>query len=111
MTSLDSPPEAAAPPRPAGIPVEWSGKRAARRAHRVRLYLYALIGVAVFVYVAALAASNTSSVRVDWVFGSSTVALIWLVVPAAVLGGVAAVLISTVVRWRTRPRRSRTNGS
>jgi uncharacterized integral membrane protein len=77
-----------------------------RHVHRVRLYLYAFIGVALLVYVVALAASNTHRVRVDWVFGSSTVPLIWLVTLAVILGWLLGLLVAGVFRWRTRAPRA-----
>ncbi len=86
---------------------ETRGARVARKAHRSRLHLYALLAVVVLVYVVALAASNTGKVTVDWVFGSSSVALIWLVLFAAILGWVLGILITAVFRWRTRAPRTR----
>jgi uncharacterized integral membrane protein len=112
MIGYDSSTEDASTRRPSSaMQVEWSGKRVARRARRVRLYLYALFAAAVLVYVVALASSNTRSVRVDWVFASSTVALVWLLLPAAVLGAVLGRLLAATVGGRTRRRRSPTIGS
>jgi uncharacterized integral membrane protein len=83
-------------------PVEPRGARLVRRAHRVRLYLYAFFTVAVLAYVVALAASNTHRVRVDWIFARSSVALIWLVTLAAILGWLLGLVVAAVFRWRTR---------
>jgi uncharacterized integral membrane protein len=80
--------------------------RSARNAHRTRLYLYALGAVAVLVYVVGLAASNTRHVKVDWVFGSSSVRLVWLVLFAAILGWLLGVLVTALFRWRTRAPRA-----
>jgi uncharacterized integral membrane protein len=74
----------------------------ARRAHRVRLYLYAFFAVALLVYVVALARSNTHRVRVDWVFGHSSVSLVWLVLLAVILGWLLGLMVAAVFRWRTR---------
>ncbi len=101
-------------PRPATVPahttpvaqVEPRRARFARRAHRVRLYLYAFLGMALLVYAVALAASNTRRVRVDWVFGRSTVQLVWLVLLAAILGWLLGLLVAGVFRWRTRAPRA-----
>jgi uncharacterized integral membrane protein len=82
--------------------VETRGARFARKAHRGRLHLYTLIAVLVLVYVVALAASNTAHVTVNWVFGSSSVALVWLVLFAAILGWVVGTLTTALFRWRTR---------
>jgi hypothetical protein len=41
---------------------------------------------------------------VSWVFGTSRVSLVWLVVFAAILGWVLGLLVSALFRWRTRRR-------
>jgi uncharacterized integral membrane protein len=84
---------------------ESRGARFARNAHRTLLHLYAFGAVALLVYVVALAASNTRHVRVHWVFGSSSVSLVWLVLFAAILGWLLGILITALFRWRTRPPR------
>jgi uncharacterized membrane protein YciS (DUF1049 family) len=71
----------------------------------MRLYLKAFVGVALLVYAVALAASNTHRVRVNWVFGSSTVKLVWLVLLVAILGWLLGLLVAGVFRWRTRAPR------
>jgi uncharacterized integral membrane protein len=99
-------PSAAPPPGPPVSALESRRARFARRAHRVRLYLYAFLGVALLVYVVALAGSNTHRVRVDWVFGSSSVGLVWLVMLAAILGWLLGLLVAAAFRWRTRAPRA-----
>jgi hypothetical protein len=59
----------------------------------------------VLVYVVALAAANTGHVKVNWVFGSSSVALVWLVLFTAILGWLLGILITALFRWRTRAPR------
>jgi uncharacterized integral membrane protein len=97
-----SPRTAVRSPDPAVSGLEPRGARLARRARRIRLYLYAFLSVALLVYVVALAASNTRHVRVDWVFGSSSVPLVWLVLLAVILGWLLGLLAAGVFRWRTR---------
>lgn len=78
-----------------------------RKAHRGRLHGYAIVTVALVAYVIALAASNTAHVRVNWVFGSSHVSLVWLVLFAAILGWLLGLAATAAFHWRTRaPRRS-----
>ncbi len=77
-----------------------------RKAHRSRLHSYAIATVALVAYVIALAASNTAHVKVNWVFGSSHVSLVWLVLFTAILGWLLALATSARFHWRTRaPRR------
>lgn len=105
----DSSPHSVAtlPPDTPGSRPESSGARFARRIRRARLYTYAFLAVALLVYVVALAGSNTHRVRVDWVFGSSSVSLVWLVLLAAILGWLLGLVVAAAFRWRTRaPRRS-----
>lgn len=84
---------------------ESRGGRVRRKAHRGRLHLYAFAAVALLAYVIALGTMNTRHVKVDWVFGSSSVSLVWLVLFAAILGWLLGILITTVFRWRTRAPR------
>jgi uncharacterized integral membrane protein len=79
-----------------------------RKALRSRLHGYALAGVALAAFLIALATSNTANVKVNWVFGSSRVSLVWLVLFAAILGWLLGLLTSARLHWRTRanaPRR------
>jgi uncharacterized integral membrane protein len=94
------------PRPPAAKAAEPRAARFLRRAHRTRLYLFAFLGVAVIAYVAALAGSNTRHVRVNWVFGSSSVALLWLVMFAVILGWLLGLLVAAAFRWRTRAPRA-----
>jgi uncharacterized integral membrane protein len=86
--------------------VETRGARFARKAHRVRLYLYAATAVVLLVFLIALAIANTGHVRVSWVFGTSSVSLVWLVLFSAVLGLLLGMVIGALFHWRTRRPRS-----
>jgi uncharacterized integral membrane protein len=90
----------------AAPPAETGGARFARRAHRVRLYLYLVVAVVLLVFLVALALANTGHVRVSWVFGTSSVSLVWLVLFSAILGLLLGVVIGALFRWRTRRPRS-----
>jgi uncharacterized integral membrane protein len=85
---------------------ETRGARFARRAHRVRLYLYAGAAVALLVCLIALALANTGRVKVSWVFGASSVSLVWLVLCAAILGLLLGMVLGALFHWRTRQPRS-----
>jgi uncharacterized integral membrane protein len=85
---------------------ETRRERSRRKAHRSRLHGYAILTVALGAFVIALAASNTAQVKVDWVFGSSKVSLVWLVLFAAILGWLLGLVATAAFHWRTRaPRR------
>ncbi len=92
---------APAPP-PAAQDRETRRERSRRKAHRSRLYAYAILGVALVAFLLALAASNTARVNVNWVFGSSHVSLVWLVLFAAILGWLLGLLTTAAFHWRTR---------
>ena len=76
-----------------------------RKAHRSRLHAYAIATVAVVAFLIALAASNTAQVKANWVFGSSRVSLVWLVLFAAILGWLLGLFLTAAFHWRTRPPR------
>jgi uncharacterized integral membrane protein len=81
-----------------------------RKAHRTRLHGYAIATVALVAYLIALAASNTAHVKVNWVFGTSHVSLVWLVLFAALLGWLLALATSARFHWLTRAPRRRRRG-
>lgn len=89
---------------PAEIPGETRGARFARRAHRTRLYLYAGAVVALLAFLIALVSANTGRVTVSWVFGSSSVSLVWLVLISAILGLLLGMVLGALFHWRTRRR-------
>src|SRR5689334_14471103 len=77
-----------------------------RKAHRTRLHSYAIVAVVLVAFLIALAASNTAHVKVNWVFGTSHVSLVWLVLFAAILGWLLGLIATAAFHWRTRaPRR------
>ena len=84
---------------------ETGGARFARKAHRARLYLYAGAAVALLVFLIALALANTGHVKVSWVFGTSSVSLVWLVLFSAILGLLLGMVIGALFHWRTRTPR------
>jgi uncharacterized integral membrane protein len=96
---FDAPVESRAAP-------EGSGARIRRKAHRSLLHGYAFVAVALFAFLVALVLSNTAKVKVDWVFGTSYVSLVWLVLFSAILGWLLGILITVAFRWRTRAPRS-----
>jgi uncharacterized integral membrane protein len=84
---------------------ETRGARFARKAHRTRLYIYAGVAAALLVILIALVLANTSRVEVSWVFGSSSVSLVWLVLVSAIVGVVLGMVLGAMFHWRTRKPR------
>jgi len=98
--------ESARPESPqATEPVEPRGVRLRRHGHRVRLYTWAVVLVALLVVVIALAVANTSRVKLSWVVGKTHASLVWIVLAAAVLGWLLGITTGIVFRMRTRRRR------
>jgi len=97
----------AGPARPsAAKDRETRRERSRRKAHRSRLHAYAIATVAVVAFLIALAVSNTAQVKVNWVFATSHVSLVWLVLFAAIAGWVLGLVATAAFHWRTRaPRR------
>ncbi|MGD0272271.1 MAG: LapA family protein [Gaiellaceae bacterium] len=85
---------------------ETRGARLSRKARRVRFHLYALFTVALFVCLVALVIANTRQVKLNWVFGSSTASLVWIVLFSAILGWLLGIVMSALFRWRTRAPRA-----
>ena len=84
---------------------ETSGARFARKAHRARLYLYVGAAVVLLVCLIALVLANTGRVKISWVFGASSVSLVWLVLFSAILGLLLGMVIGAMFHWRTRKPR------
>jgi uncharacterized integral membrane protein len=91
---------------PAELTGETRGARFARKAHRTRLYLYAGAAVALVIILTALVIANTGHVGVSWVFGSSSVSLVWLVIFSAIVGLLLGMVLGALFHWRTRTPRS-----
>jgi uncharacterized integral membrane protein len=83
---------------------ETKAERMRRHAARARLHVNAVVGVVLLAFLVALAALNTRKVKADWVFGTSRVGLVWLVLFAAILGWLLGVLSIAAFHWRTRRR-------
>jgi uncharacterized integral membrane protein len=60
--------------------------------------------VVLLVILIILIAKNTRSVELDWVFGTSRVSVVWVILAAAVIGWVLGIATSVVFRFRTRKR-------
>ena len=79
--------------------------RSRRMARRTRLHGYAVASVALFAFVIAIASANTARVKVSWLFGSSHVSLVWLVLATVILGWLLGLLTNAALHHRTRAPR------
>lgn len=87
---------------------ETGAQRFARGAHRTLLYFYVIATLVVLIFLIALVVANTNRVKVSWLFGSSTVSLVWLVLGSAILGLFLGMLVGALLRHMTRqPRGSK----
>jgi uncharacterized integral membrane protein len=80
-------------------------RRGIRYSHRTGLYAALVVAIATIVFLILLIARNTRQVKVDYVFGSTLMRLVWLVIISALTGWVLGIVTSFLIRRRTRWRR------
>jgi len=80
-------------------------RRGLRRTHRGALYAATLGGIGAAIFLILLIARNTRQVKLDYVFGSSSTALIWLILLSATAGWVLGIATSFFVRRGRREQR------
>ena len=80
-------------------------RRGMRYGHHGALYASVVLAIAVLVYIILLIARNTRHVKLDYVFGSASARLIWLIVISAIAGWVLGLVTSFLIRQRTRTPR------
>ena len=81
---------------------ETRALRFARHGRRARLYAWVVLLVAALVVLVALVVANTRSVKLSWVFGSTHASLVWIILVAAIVGWLAGIATSILLRRRTR---------
>jgi uncharacterized integral membrane protein len=81
---------------------ESRGGRVARHGRRVRLYIGAVLLLALFAVLVVLISVNTRTVKLDWAVGSTRASLVWVILAAAVLGWLLGITTAVVFRHRTR---------
>ena len=81
-------------------------QRGMRYGHRGTLYAALVFGIVAAILLILLIARNTRQVRLDYVFGHTKAALIWLVVVSAITGWVLGIVTAYLVRRRTRWHRA-----
>ena len=83
-------------------PGESRAHRFARHGRGARVYATAALLVAALVVLVALIVDNTRSVELSWVVGSGRASLIWIIVVSAIVGWLAGLATSFLLRRRTR---------
>jgi uncharacterized integral membrane protein len=83
-------------------PTDTAAHRFARRGRGARAYGSVALLVAALVVLVALIVDNTRSVKLSWVFGSGHASLIWIILVAAIVGWLAGIATSILLRRRTR---------
>jgi uncharacterized integral membrane protein len=83
-------------------PAEGRAHRFARHGRGARASAWVALLVATLVVLVALVVDNTRSVKLSWVFGSGHASLIWIILVAAIVGWLAGIATSILLRRRTR---------
>jgi uncharacterized integral membrane protein len=84
-----------------GAPTTRRG-RMRHRAHKVRLWSWTTLLVVAVVVIVALVVDNTRRVEIGWVFGKGKVSLVWIILIAAIVGWLAGLATSFIMRRRMR---------
>jgi uncharacterized integral membrane protein len=86
-------------------PLEPRGERLRRHGNRARLYTWAILLIVFVGILVALVLANRRRVKLDWVVGDTRASLIWIILASAVLGWLAGIATSVLIRRRTRRAR------
>ena len=90
---------------PADPQTEPRGEHLRRHGRRTGLHLRVVLVVVLVAVLIALVAANTRSTRLDWVVGSGSTSLVWIIFVSAVLGWLIGLASSALFRRRTRRRK------
>lgn len=89
---------------PASAAAERADQKSRNTNKRIAL---AAVAVLVLIYVVIFIVRNGQDAEVDWVFGSSTGPLVWVIFLAAALGFVLGVAVVLLFQMRRRRRAKR----
>jgi uncharacterized integral membrane protein len=99
-TATETPLEPAQPGQPGLGHRLQEGRRTFQPALWVRMTVFAIV----LIYLILFVVLNAHTVRVRWVFATTRVSLIWVIVVAGLIGLVLGVLASQVRRFRSGRR-------
>jgi uncharacterized integral membrane protein len=89
-------------PEPSTPVQETRLRRGVRHGHRTGMYVATAIVIATVVYLILLIVQNSKPVHVHYVFGTARTRLIWLVIISCLIGWIAGIATSYLIRRRTR---------
>ena len=101
------PPRPTAPPPPAPEPAE---EEHLPSTWQPVLYLKIVVLLVVIAYAVAFVVQNTDEIRVDFVFDTANVRLIWTLLLLLAIGLVGGILLSQLYRYRRRARLPKKSG-
>ena len=99
-SGTETPVEPVEPTRPGRLDRLQEGRRTFQPALWARMIVFAVV----LVYLILFVVLNSHQVRVHWVFATTRVSLIWVIVLAGLIGLVLGVLASQVRRFRSHRR-------
>jgi uncharacterized integral membrane protein len=89
-------------PEPSTPVQETRLRRGVRHGHRTGIYVATAIVIATVVFLILLIVQNSKPVEVHYVFGAARTRLIWLVIISGLIGWIAGIATSYLIRRRTR---------
>jgi uncharacterized integral membrane protein len=102
-----APPGPAVPPPAAPKPAEEEDRPS---TWQPVLYLKIVVLLVVIAYAVAFVVQNTDQIRVDFVFDTAKVRLIWTLLLLLAIGLVGGILLSQLYRYRRRGRLAKKSG-
>jgi uncharacterized integral membrane protein len=109
--AASSPPPETGPPRPAAPPPPAPAEEEDRPSTwQPLLYLKIVVLLVVIAYAVAFVVQNTDEIRVDFVFDTAKVRLIWTLLLLLAIGLVGGILLSQLYRYRRRARLPKKSG-
>jgi uncharacterized integral membrane protein len=100
------PPPETAPPAEPEKPGLGGRLQEGRRSFQPGLWVRLIVLAAAVVYLILFVVLNAKTVKVRWVFATTRVSLIWVIVLSLLLGIVLGVLASQLRHFRSRRRRA-----
>ena len=108
LTPSTAPPETVAPPVPPAPPPAEEEDRPS--TWQPLLYAKIVVLLVVIAYAVAFVVQNTDQIRIDFVFSTANVRLIWTMLLLLAIGLIGGILLSQLYRHRRRARLAQKSG-